>query len=114
MESKIKDVSLCKNVGRSETETNFLHNVRSQLLQNIANTTKCDVSYFNQPKKSSDNDCISGPNFNKIMLLQVENYFAIIDDPNEVKHFRSLLNETSPFKKRWIEDDTETIMNAPN
>lgn len=94
VESKTKDVSLCKNAGRSETETTCLHNVRSQLLQNIANATKCDVSCVNRRKKSSDNDCIPGPHFNRIVLLQVENNFAMIDDPNEVKCCRSPLNVT--------------------
>ena len=51
-----------------------------------------------------------GPHFNRIMLLQVEKCFATIDDPNEVKYCRSLLNAISSFEKRWLEDDAETIM----
>lgn len=50
VESKIKDVSLCKTTGRSEITTSCLHNTRSQLISDITKKTVSDVEYINRKK----------------------------------------------------------------
>ena len=79
IESKIKDVSLCKTVGRSELTTTYLHSTRSQLTNDVSEATRIDEEHINRKKKSAKEDVnyLPGKHFNKNMLIHCESYFNV-------------------------------------
>ena len=104
--SKSKDASLRENIGRSETSTTHLRNVRSQLLHHASNATKCDVECLQRPKKSTENDCVPGPHFYKRMLIQIGKCFSTANDKAYLIHCRHLLSAGTSYETRCIDEDT--------
>ena len=65
VESKTKDVSLCKTVNRSEITTTYFHNIRSQLIHDVTAKTNKDPEY-QQLKQEAKNKKITFTSFTGI------------------------------------------------
>ena len=114
VESKIKVASLRKTNNRRELTTAHIHNVRSQLVRDMSEATKCDQQHKNRQKKSYDDDTnfLPGKHFNKNMICGCESYFNYQHRTEEFCHCRRLINANNCYKRRRVDEDVLSFIAA--
>merc|ERR1712129_506259 len=92
IEAAVKDMSLCKIVGREESKVLVMTSVRLDFCVLTKEFADSNVEFANRKRKNEDTKtCYPGKMHDKNVSLTVQSFLPPSIDQNELKHCKNIL-----------------------